>query len=62
MIAIPSTKVHQKSFCVMYYNLEKVVEELMEDMHTYTDTTDPDESDSSADDVEPTWEPEKREI
>ena len=34
----------------------------MEDMDTYPDTTDPDESDSSADDVDPTWEPEKREI
>ena len=40
----------------MYYNLEKVVEELMEDMDTYTD---PDESDSSADEVDPIWEPEK---
>ena len=34
----------------------------MEDMDTYADTTDPDESDSGADDVDPTWEPEKREI
>ena len=43
----------------MYYNLEKVVEELMEHMDTYTDTANPDESDSSADEVDPTREPEK---
>ena len=43
----------------MYYNLEKVVEELMEDMDTYSDTADPGESDSSADEVDPIWEPEK---
>ena len=30
----------------MYYNLEKVVEELMEDMDTYSDTADPDESET----------------
>ena len=43
----------------MYYNLEKVVEELMEDMDTYSDTADPGESDSSTDEVDPVWEPEK---
>ena len=44
----------------MYYNLGKVVKARLEDMDTYTDTADPDESDSSADEVDPTWEPEKR--
>ena len=42
----------------MYYNLEKV-DELMEHMDTYTDTANPDESDSSADEVDPRREPEK---
>ena len=56
MLAEILLTVHQKSFCTLYHNAEKVVEELMEDMDTYTD---PDESDSSADDVDPTWEPEK---
>ena len=50
-----------KSFCAICYNLEKVVEELMQDMDTYAnnDANDHDESDSSAEDADPTWEPDK---
>ncbi len=40
-----------------YYNLDNVVEELMEDMDAYT--TDPNEPENDSDDVDPLWEPEQ---